>query len=179
MPLLGSVCHSGRGVRDRWCVTTTLPKLIQVRQQTTMIDGIESYYQRIADGINSSLPDVWRLAWMDAIFYDDGVSYYGSYLVDDVDLCSDFATDRDAERAFREMRALWETAGKTPWCRARFNLFRDGHFRLQLSYDDSDENGFARFDEDADMEHHRQRLTGQPLPLQGAAEQIDPRDLAR
>src|SRR5216683_6361994 len=130
-----------------------------------MIDGIGPFYQRIADGINSALPDVWRLAWMDAIVYDGSVSYYGSYLVGNEELCTDFETNRDAQRAFREMRTLWVKAGKVPWCRARFNLFSTGKFNLQLSYDDSDENGFARFDEDADMEHHRQRLTRQPLPL--------------
>jgi hypothetical protein len=142
-----------------------------------MIDGIEPFYQRIADGINAALPDEWRLAWMDAIFYDGSVSYYGSYLADNEDLCTDFETSKDATKAFREMRALWVQAGKTPWCRARFYLFSTGKFRLQLSYDDSDENGFARFDEDSEMEHHNQRLTGKPLPLQGASEPIHPRDL--
>ena len=142
-----------------------------------MIDGIEPYYQRIADEIHSALPDVWQLAWMDAIFYDASVSYYGSYLVADEDLCTDFEISMDATRAFRQMRALWTHSGRTPWCRARFNLFSTGKFKLQLSYDDSDDNGFARFDEDSEMEHHNQRLTRKPLPLQGAAEQIRPRDL--
>jgi hypothetical protein len=142
-----------------------------------MIEGIEPYYQRIADGINSALPEVWRLAWMDAIFYDGSVSYYGAYLVSNEEYCTDFDTNRDAERAFREMRGLWLKCGKVPWGRARFNLFSTGKFNLQLSYDDSDENGFARFDEDADMEYHLRRLTHWPLPLQGAADQIDPRQL--
>jgi hypothetical protein len=114
---------------------------------------------------------------LDAISYDGCVSYDGSYLVGNEEYCTDFETNRDAERAFREMRALWMKAGKVAWCRARFVLFSTGKFKLQLSYDDSDENGFARFDEDAEMEHSRQRLTRRPLPLYGAAEQIDPRQL--
>jgi hypothetical protein len=137
-----------------------------------MIEGIEPFYQRIADGMTSALPDMWRHAWMDAIFYDGSVSYYGSYLVGEEEFCTDFETSRDAQKAFREMRALWATAGKMPWCRARFNLYSTGKFDLELSYDDSDENGFARFDEGADLEHHRQRLTRMRLPLQGAVRQV-------
>jgi hypothetical protein len=41
-------------------------------------------------------------------------------------------------------------------------------FNLELSYDDCDERGFARFDEAAEREGHRQVLAGVPLPLLGA-----------
>jgi hypothetical protein len=133
-----------------------------------MIDGIEPLYQRIADGIVAALPETWDRAWMDAIFYSDHVLYHGCYQSTEGGTCASFPTAEDAEMAFQEMRGLFAAAGKAPWCRVRFEVTSAGQFQLQWSYDDCDDQGFARFDEEAEREWRRQLWTGAPVPLLGA-----------
>jgi hypothetical protein len=69
------------------------------------------------------------------------------------------------------MRILFVQAGKVPWGRARFEILSSGQFNLQLSYDDCDERGFARFDDEAERRWHKQALAGNPMPLLGAKPQ--------
>jgi len=133
-----------------------------------MIEGIEPLYQRIADAITSALPETWHRAWMDAIYYPDNMLYHSSYQATESGECDGIETTRDARRAFDEMRVLFVNTGKVPWGRARFEILSTGKFNLQLSYDDCDERGFARFDEAAEREWHRQVLAGVATSLLGA-----------
>jgi hypothetical protein len=132
-----------------------------------MIDGIEGFYQRIADSIVPALPEVWHRAWMDAIFYSEHVLFHGSYQESEAGHCQDYMTTRSARRSFEELRESFKRAGRIPWCRARFEMYSTGKFAIQFSYDNCDENGFARFDEAAEADWKRRLATGVPVPLLG------------
>ena len=96
-----------------------------------MIDGIEPFYQRIADGINAALPDEWRLAWMDAIFYDGSVRST-ALLRRQRRLMHGFRDIERCDKAFPEMWGLW-VKPKDALVPSSLLSFSTGKFRLQLA----------------------------------------------
>ena len=137
------------------------------RWGASMIEGIEPFYQQIADAIQPALPPTWYRVWMDAIYYSDSMFYHAAYQTHE-GTCLSLPASMAAENAFDGMRALFARSGKIPWGRARFVIFSTGKFNLQLSYDDCDESGFARFDEAAERQWRQRLMAGEPVPLLGA-----------
>jgi hypothetical protein len=123
-----------------------------------MIAGIDRLYQQIAGSIQGSIPGQWEVAWIDAIFYSEHTFYSAEYVTREGGASISFATDRAARLAFVELREMFRQAGKPLWCRARFQIYSDGRFNMKWGYDDCDENGFARFDEEAELKRMRDLL---------------------
>ena len=126
-----------------------------------MVEGIEPLYQRIAESIAQSIDGPWTTAWMDAIFFPGHNFYSGEYVSPGSGKHKSFDTDIAAERGFKEIRQLFKRAGKPLWCSARFELHSDGKFKMDWGYEDCDENGFAKFDEEKEakrMKELRDRL---------------------
>ncbi len=127
-----------------------------------MVDGVEPLYRKVAESITGKIRDPWSTAWVDAIFYPDQIFFSCEYVSNAGDKHKSVATDIEGERAFRKIRELFRLAGKPLWGRARFELHADGKFKMDFDYDDCDESGFARFDEEKElqrMREMRERLT--------------------
>lgn len=120
-----------------------------------MMEGIEALYQQIAESIQQAIPEPWSVAWMEAIFFTEHISYFAEYIPDKGCMPKSFATGRLGRRAFEEMRELFRQSGKPLWCRVRFEIHSGGKFNMKWGYDDCDENGFARFDEQVELERKR------------------------
>ncbi len=120
-----------------------------------MIDGIEQFYQRIAESVQENIPEPWFTAWIDAIFFSDHAFYSGEYMTDEGCSPKSFATGREARRAFVDLRDLFKQARQPVWCKARFMIQSNGQFNMKWHYDDCDENGFARFDEETELKRMR------------------------
>jgi hypothetical protein len=127
-----------------------------------MIPGLEPLYQQIAESIENAIPEDWNTAKMDAVFFPDGSQYTGEYTRASDGVARGFATALAGERAFREIRKLFEESDQPTWGRASFELQSNGTFNMKWGYDDCDGNGFARFVEEQELrrsEERRQRLT--------------------
>lgn len=122
-----------------------------------MIDGIEPYYRRIAASMTEALPRGWSAASFEARFFPDHSVYDAEYTRKDGGARSLDATS-DGPRAFRELRALFKTAGRPLWGRARFELRPDGTFHMTWGYDDCDAEGNCRFDEDEEVKRQEERF---------------------
>ena len=126
----------------------------------TMIEGIEPYYQTIADSIAEQVPGPWSMAWVDAVFFSEHICFTGVYVPRDATGAEtkpkSFATDVPAEEAIEEIRELFRLAGEPVWGRAHFELRSDGGFNMTWSYEDCDENGCARFDEEAEKKRMKE-----------------------
>ena len=117
-----------------------------------MIDGLEPFYQRIAESIQAAVRGQWTSARMDAIFYDDSILYFGEYLSATDGLPRDFETSSAAERAFEAIRRRFKETGQPLWGQACFVLQSDGKFNVKWGYENCDEQGNTKFDE---AEYHR------------------------
>jgi hypothetical protein len=117
-----------------------------------MIPGIEAFYQRIAESIQNAINEDWATAKMDAIFFDDSVTYFGEYTTPDGRL-KGFGPDRDGQLAFRELRRKFADVGKPLWGQAAFEMNAEGKFKMSWGYENCDENGDTIFDEE--REHQR------------------------
>ncbi len=117
-----------------------------------MVGGIEPFFQEIADSIQEAIQEPWSMASMEAIFFTEHISYIGEYQPSAGGTTKTFATLRAGRNAFVEIREKFRAAGKPLWGRARFEIQSDGNFKLNWGHDDCDENGFARFDEEAELE---------------------------
>ena len=127
-----------------------------------MIPGIEPLYQQIAESIENAIPEDWNTAKMDAVFFPDSSQYRGEYTRASDGVARSFTTTLAGERAFREIRKLFKESDQPMWGRASFELQSKGKFNMKWGYDDCDENGFARFDEEEELrrsEERHQRLT--------------------
>ena len=127
-----------------------------------MIEGIELFYQQIADSIQEAVPEDWSIAKMEAIFYPDSITYLGEYERQADGKSRSFGTTRSGERAFRELRKKFKEAGKQLWGQAVFEIRSDGKFNMKWGYENCDENGNTVFDEDEYLkrsEERRKRLT--------------------
>ncbi|WP_417388318.1 immunity protein YezG family protein [Gimesia sp.] len=122
-----------------------------------MIEGIERFYQEIAESIQDAIPEEWATARMDAVFYPDGSRYFGEFTRKADGVARSFTTNRQGERAFREIRKLFKNAGQPLWSKASFELNAEGKFDMKWEYDDSDENGYAIFDEEREKKEFEER----------------------
>jgi hypothetical protein len=127
-------------------------------ERCNMIDGIEPFFQEIADSIQGAIQEPWSSASMEAIFYSDHIFYLGEYQPGVGGATKTFATERLGENAFVEIRERFRAAGQRLWGRARLVIHADGTFEVKWGYDDCDENGFARFEEQAEMERIRKLM---------------------
>ncbi|MCE9560867.1 MAG: antitoxin YezG family protein [Planctomycetes bacterium] len=130
-----------------------------------MIPGIEPLYQRIADAINSTIPEEWVSAEFHALFYADGSTYEAEYVRPD-GVARSFSPAGDGDRAIRELRKMFRQAGHRLWGQVRFMLRADGSFNAQWGYDGCDANGDLPFDEQTELRRHEERrlrlIAGKP-----------------
>lgn len=122
-----------------------------------MIEGIEPFYQKIAEGIQAAILEPWQSATVEVIFFSQSSNYEGEFINGSEPHPKGFEIGFAIIRPFLELRELFKKAGKPLWCRARFELSPDGKFKMNWGYDDCDENGFAPFDEKKESERQRQR----------------------
>ena len=130
-----------------------------------MIPRIEALYRQIAESMQAAIPEEWATAKFEAIFYLDCSTYEAEYTRKADGVSRSFQPADEGDRAFRQLREQFEQAGKRLWGRACFELRSDGTFNMQWSYDDCDENGDARFDEEEEIRRHEarhRRLTAIP-----------------
>lgn len=118
-----------------------------------MIEGTETIYQRIADAVVERLPDDWKSARVDAVFFSDSSDYVGEYATSS-DKSTDFEVTMEVTRAFKELRRKFKESGKPLWGQASFELQSDGKFNMKWGYDNCDESGNTIWDE---QEWHRRQ----------------------
>ena len=118
-----------------------------------MIPGIETFYDRIAYSIQGAIDENWTTATMDAIFFDDSITFFGEYTTSDGRVMG-FGTTRDGQRAFQELRQKFADSGKPLWGQATFEMNAEGKFTMNWGYENCDENGDTIFDEE--REHQRE-----------------------
>jgi Protein of unknown function, DUF600 len=123
-----------------------------------MIEGIEAFFQQIANSIQNAIAEEWALAWVESTFFTEHVRFEAEYLPYAGAPSKSFSIDSDGRGAFCEIRERFKQAGKKLWCRTRFQIESDGRFDMFWGYDDCDENGFARFDEASELERLRKRI---------------------
>lgn len=126
-----------------------------------MIDGIEAIYQRIADALVARLPDDWKSARVDAVFFSDSSDYMGEYVSSSA-RSVDFEITMEVTRAFKELRRKFKESGKPVWGQASLELQSDGQFNMKLGYDNCDENGNMIWNEQEwyrHLEERRNRLS--------------------
>ena len=129
-----------------------------------MVDGAEPLYEQMAESISECVPEKWSVAKMEAVFFDDSITYLGEYQRAADGVSRSFPTDIRGERAFRQLRQLFKDAAKPLWGQACFEMQSDGKFRINFGYDDCDEDGNTRFDEERELrraEERRLRLTAE------------------
>jgi hypothetical protein len=122
-----------------------------------MIDGIESYYQRIANSITECIPEEWSVATLHAMFYEDGSTYEAEYARQKDGKAIGLATSSDGSRAIRDMRKAFRLAGQPVWGQLLFVLRADGTFNCKWSYEGCDANGDLPFDEEEKIRRHDNR----------------------
>lgn len=122
-----------------------------------MIEGIEPFYQRIAEAIQEAIPEEWATAKMDVIFYPGSSIYEGEFIRKSDGMLLSFETPDDAGRAFRELRKLFKASGKPLWGQACFELDADGKFNMKWGYENCDADGNTRFVEGAELKRHEER----------------------
>lgn len=122
-----------------------------------MIEGIEEFYQRIADSIVDAISEEWSIATVEATFYPDGEDYYCEYVraVDGVP--RSFLPSCCREEVFRQLRQKFKKDQKPLWGSAKFELSSDGKFKMNWNYDDCDEQGYARWDADEWLKKQQER----------------------
>ena len=123
-----------------------------MKEVVIVIEGIEKVYEEIANSMVERLPERWFTAWFDAVFFPDHEFYSGEYISSEGDRASSFPTNRRGQLALRQLRDMFERANRPLWCRVRFELHSTGKFNMNWGYDDCDENGFAKFNADAEIE---------------------------
>ena len=127
-----------------------------------MIEGIEQFYQEVADSIQDAIPEEWVTARMEGVFFRDRILYFGEDTRKADGVARSFPTNFQGQSAFREIRELFENSGQPLWGRASFELNAEGKFDMKLDYDDCDEDGYAIYDEEREskeIEERHRRLT--------------------
>jgi len=119
-----------------------------------LIPGIEPLYQRIADAMTAAIPEEWASAEYHAMFYAHGSTYEAEYVRPD-GVARSFAPD--GGRAIRELRRLFQQAGRPVWGQVWFLLRADGSFNARWGYDGCDANGDLPFDEATELRRHEER----------------------
>jgi hypothetical protein len=101
-----------------------------------MIDGIETFYQRIAESMIEAIPEEWSSAVFEAIFFPEGSTYEAEYVRKADGKARSFSPADDGDKAFRQLRKKFKDAGKPLWGKARFEMRPDGTFNMNWVYDD-------------------------------------------
>lgn len=122
-----------------------------------MIEGIETLFQQIADSMIDAIPDSWSEARFEAIFYPDSSTYEAEYVRRSDGRARSFQPTSSGSRAFRQIRALFQQAGKPVWGQACFELRVDGTFGMTWGYENCDGDGNTRFDEVEELRRHEER----------------------
>lgn len=126
-----------------------------------MIEGIEEIYQRIAGALVDVLPDKWRVARIQAVFFPESSEYHGEYVTESGEE-QDCEVTMEASRAFRDLRRKFKDAGQPLWGQAHFELFPTGKFNMKWGYENCDKNGDTIWNEDEwhrQLEERRNRLS--------------------
>jgi hypothetical protein len=123
-----------------------------------MIEGIGCYFQQIADSIQECITEPWFEAWIDVVFFTEHIRFEGEYQATSGGPIKTFPTSRSGRTAFMDMREKFREANKPLWCSARFSIRSDGDFNLEWGYDGCDENGFAKFDEEAELKRLKEKI---------------------
>lgn len=127
-----------------------------------MVEGIEAFYEQIAEALIEAIPEEWSAASFESIFYPEGSVYEAEYTRKSDGTIKGFQPASSGSRSFRQLRNKFKEAGKPLWGKARFELWPDGTFNMRWDYDDCDRDGNALFDEDQERRRHdarRIRLT--------------------
>ena len=122
-----------------------------------MIEGIEKYYQIIANAVNHSILEDWKAAKLDAIFYDGSITYHAEYTREEDGKLRSLVTTAESDRAFRDVRKLFKETGKPLWGQACFELEATGRFNMKFGYDNCDENGDTHFDSEVWLKQSEER----------------------
>jgi hypothetical protein len=122
-----------------------------------MVEGIEQFYQQIAESMLDHIPEDWSVAIFEAMFFPQGSVYEAEYRRQADNVARDFRPASSGDRAFRQLRRAFQDEGKLLWGKARFELYPDGKFNLKLGYDDYDEKGDAHFDEEQELRRREER----------------------
>lgn len=121
-----------------------------------MIDGIEQFYQQIAEAVAESIHEPWQTATVEAVFFPESITFVGEYSAENGSHPTGFEVGLKLIRAFRGLRELFRSTGKPVWCRAKFEMSCDGKFKMNWGYDGCDKDGFAPFDEEQEAERMKQ-----------------------
>ncbi|AMV29544.1 hypothetical protein VT84_34435 [Gemmata sp. SH-PL17] len=122
-----------------------------------MIDGLEPLFQQIAGSMQAAIPEDWDAAQFEAIFYADGSTYEAEYTRKADGKAKSFQPSAGGSRAFRQLRERFRETGQPVWGRVSFELRSDGTFNVNWDYDNCDENGNKRFDEEGELRRHESR----------------------
>jgi hypothetical protein len=122
-----------------------------------MIEGIEPLYLEIAQSMVDAIPEEWSSARFEAIFFSGSSIYEAEYTRRSDGVVLSFQPTSAGSRALRQLRKKFKEAGKRLWGQARFELRPDGKFNMQWGYENCDDNGDTRFDEEAELQRSEQR----------------------
>ena len=123
-----------------------------------MIDGIDQYYQQIAQHIENAIPDNWETAQLVATFFPQCSEYLGEYKRKPDGVERGFPVNNATGKIFRQLRKAFKESGKPPWGKAVFLLNESGEFKMNWLYDDCDENGNQIFDEEVERKKSMDRV---------------------
>lgn len=123
-----------------------------------MIDGIEQYYREIAQAMLAAIPEEFSTAKYEAIFYEGSSQYEAEYLRKTDGVAISFQPAAEGGRALRQLRKKFKEAGQPVWGQATFELRPDGKFNMKWGYDNCDENGNTRFNEEEYLNRHKERF---------------------
>lgn len=122
-----------------------------------MIEEIEELYQQIAESMESAIPEEWASAKFEAIFYAGSSTYEAEYVRKCDGVARSFQPSDEGDSAFRKLRKMFKQAGQPQWGQACFELWPNGKFDMKWGYENCDENGDTRFDEQQELRRHEER----------------------
>jgi hypothetical protein len=122
-----------------------------------MIEGLELFYQQIAESMLEAIPEEWSTATFEATFFSDSSRYEAEYTRATDGLARGFQPTDTGCRAFRHLRKKFKEAGKQVWGQACFELLPNGKFNMKWGYDNCDENGDTLFDGDEEVKRAADR----------------------
>jgi hypothetical protein len=122
-----------------------------------MIEGIETFYQQIAESMADAIPEDWSSAKFEALFYPNSSTYEAEYTRKVDGVARGFQPTDNGGRAFRQLRKKFKEAGKPLWGKACFELHSDGKFNMKWGYENCNENGDTIFNEEEELRRHEER----------------------
>jgi Immunity protein YezG-like len=95
----------------------------------------DDLYQRIANSAVTNLPEEWQTARITIYMVSTRSHLEAEYTTQPDSEPVSFRSDRDAIRAFKELRKLTAQPGKGAWYGAVFTVDRAGKFDVTFDYD--------------------------------------------